>query len=263
MKQQILRTVSNSYDYIKRNNTTILSGIAVAGVIGTAYLAVKAKPKADRMLEEKANYKWIHYKDELTRFERFMAVVPAYIPSALMGLGTITCILGANHISREKEAMLTSAYAYLNSSYTEYRNKVKELFGEEGERQVRQAIAKDRGDRFKREEEMLLVYDDYGKRYFNIGPVEYQNALYELNRAYNFTGEMTLNNFYEFFNLDPVPGGDILGWSALKDFECTGVSWIDVHLEKMEMPDGMDAYCMLYNVDPSDDYGYWVTQDWR
>ena len=74
---------------------------------------------------------------------------------------------------------------------------------------------------------------------------------------------MTLNNFYEFFDLDPIPGGDILGWSALKDYECCGISWIDVRLEKMEMIDDMEAYCMMYNVDPSDDYGCWVTKDWQ
>ena len=115
----------------------------------------------------------------------------------------------------------------------------------------------------KPEEEKLLIYDDYGKRYFRIEPTKYQDALYQLNRMYNFTGEMTLNNFYEFFDLDPIPGGDILGWSALKDYECCGISWIDVRLEKMDMIDDMEAYCMMYNVEPSDDYGCWVSRDWQ
>lgn len=264
MKKELVQKFVKAGNYLERNNTTILSCMGVAGVFGTAYLAVKAKPKADQLLEEKADYKWHHYATELTRFEKFLAVVPAYIPTVLMGMGTAACILGANHISKEKEAMLTSAYAYLNCNYNEYRKKVKELFGEEGERQVREAIAKDHAVQNKPdEEEKLLIYDDYGKRYFQIEPTKYQDALYQLNRMYNFTGEMTLNNFYEFFDLDPIPGGDILGWSALKDYECCGISWIDVRLEKMEMIDDMDAYVMLYNVDPSDDYGCWVSRDWQ
>lgn len=263
MKKETIQKFVTASNYIDDNKATILTYMGVAGVFGTAYLATKAKTKAEELLVEKTVYKIQNYGEDLTRFERFLAVAPAYIPTALMGMGTIACILGANQINKEKQAMLTSAYAYLNYSYNEYRNKVKELFGEEGERQVREAIAKDRIPEEKPEEEKLLIYDDYGKRYFRIEPTKYQDALYQLNRMYNFTGEMTLNNFYEFFDLDPIPGGDILGWSALKDYECCGISWIDVRLEKMEMIDDMEAYCMMYNVDPSDDYGCWVTNDWN
>ena len=263
MKKESVQSIVRVSNYIDEHKATILTYMGVAGVFGTAYLAAKAKPKAEELLAEKYEYKNAYYGEELTRFEQFLAVAPAYIPTVLMGMGTIACILGANHINQEKQAMLTSAYAYLNCNYNEYRRKVKEIFGEEGERQVREAIAKDHLPQDKSEEEKLLIYDDYGKRYFRIEPTKYQDALYQLNRMYNFTGEMTLNNFYEFFDLDPIPGGDILGWSALKDYECCGISWIDVRLEKMDMIDDMDAYVMLYNVDPSDDYGCWVTRDWQ
>ena len=174
-----------------------------------------------------------------------------------MGVGTSACILGAHNISKEREAALISAYSYLNTSYNEYKDKVKELFGEEKEQQVRDAIAQSHKT-IEKEEDTLLLYDEYGKRYFNISPAKYNDALYKLNRMYNFTGEMTLNNFYEFFDLDPIPGGDILGWSALKDFECTGISWIDVTLRPMEMPDDCECFAMEYNVEPSDDIASWI-----
>lgn len=259
MKKETMQTFVKVTNYIDENKAIILTYMGVAGIFATAYLAAKARPKADMLLAQKQDYKYQYYDDcSLTRFEKFLAVAPAYIPTVLMGMGTAACILGANHINQEKQAMLTSAYAYLNCNYNEYRNKVKELFGEEGERRVREAIAKDRLPQDKPEEEKLLIFDDYGKRYFQIEPTKYQDALYQINRMYNFTGEMTLNNFYEFFDLDPIPGGDILGWAALKDYECCGISWIDVRLEKMEMIDDMDAYVMMYNVDPSDDFGCWT-----
>ena len=257
MKTKLIESFNNAYDYIERNNTTILTGLGIAGVVGTAVLAVKGKPKADKLLKEKEEYKRLHYNEDLTRFETFLAVVPAYIPAILMGVGTSACILGAHNISKEREAALISAYSYLNTSYNEYKDKVKELFGEEKEQQVRDAIAQSHKT-IKKEEDTLLLYDEYGKRYFNISPAKYNDALYKLNRMYNFTGEMTLNNFYEFFDLDPIPGGDVLGWSALKDFECTGISWIDVTLRPMEMPDDCECFAMEYNVEPSDDIASWI-----
>lgn len=257
MKKETIQSLVKVSNYIDDNKATILTYMGVAGVVGTAVLAVKNKPKADKLLKEKKEYKRLHYNEELTRFESFLAVVPAYLPAILMGIGTSACILGSHHISKEREAALISAYSYLNTSYNEYKDKVKELFGEEKEQQVRDAIAKDHQNVGK-EEDMLLLYDEFGKRYFNISQAKYNDALYQLNRMYNFTGEMKLNDFYEFFDLDPIPGGDILGWSALKDFECTGISWIDVKLRPMEMVDNCECFVMEYNVEPSDDIASWI-----
>ena len=258
MKKETIQSLVKVSNYIDDNKATILTYMGVAGVVGTAVLAVKSKPKADKLLKEKKEYKRLHYNEELTRFESFLAVVPAYLPAILMGIGTSACILGSHHISKEREAALISAYSYLNTSYNEYKDKVKELFGEEKEQQVRDAIAKDHQNVGK-EEDMLLLYDEFGKRYFNISQAKYSDALYQINRMYNFTGEMKLNDFYEFFDLDPIPGGDILGWSALKDFECTGISWIDVKLRPMEMVDNCECFVMEYNVEPSDDIASWIS----
>ena len=129
MRKETIQKFVKVSNYIDDNKATILTYMGVAGVFGTAYLAVKAKPKAEELMAKKEVYKIQNYGEELTRFECFLAVAPAYIPTALMGMGTIACILGANHINQEKQAMLTSAYAYLNCNYNEYRNKVKELFG--------------------------------------------------------------------------------------------------------------------------------------
>ena len=130
MKMKMIETFSNACNYVEKNNTAILTGLGVAGVVGTAVLAVKSKPKADKLLKEKKEYKRLHYNEELTRFESFLAVVPAYLPAILMGIGTSACILGSHHISKEREADLISAYSYLNTSYNEYKDKVKKLFGE-------------------------------------------------------------------------------------------------------------------------------------
>lgn len=262
MHRTTMRKITNICNYIGGHNTTILSCMGVCGVFGTAYLAAKAKPKAEKLLDEAIFYKWEYYKEDLTRFERFLAVIPAYIPTILMGLGTTACILGANKISKEREAMLLSAYSYLNCSYNEYREKVKEIFGPEKEQEVKEAIAKDHYvARIVNQDDLLTIYDEYGQRYFEIERAVFNNALYNINRMYNFTGEMSLNDFYEFFDLEPIPGGDLMGWAALKDFECFGVAWIDVVLHEMEMPDDSLCYYMKFNISPAEDYSNWTMPD--
>lgn len=262
MHQTTMRKITNICNYIGDHNTTILSGMAVLGLVGTTYLAVKAKPKADEMLADKEAYVRLHYNRGLGRLERFIAVTPAYLHAILMGIGTTACILGANKISKEREAMLLSAYSYLNCSYNEYREKVKEIFGPEKEQEVKEAIAKDHYvARIVNQDDLLTIYDEYGQRYFEIERAVFNNALYNINRMYNFTGEMSLNDFYEFFDLEPIPGGDLMGWAALKDFECFGVAWIDVVLHEMEMPDDSLCYYMKFNISPAEDYSNWTMPD--
>ena len=244
--------------YVRKNSPAILTGLSIVGTAATAVMAVKATPKAIQILEEQEEFKQERYGEPLTKFEKALVLTPVYLPSFLMGLGTVGCILGAHKINKERQVMLTSAYSFLNANFNEYKNKVKELYGEESERKVRESISKDNLDMTVISEDELSIYDEFGGRHFTIKPSDFQDALYKLNRMYNFTGEMTLNNFYEFFGLDPIPGGDLLGWSALKDFECTGISWIDVTLEKIDMIDDYECFAMKYNVEPADDFGCWT-----
>lgn len=241
--------------YLKRNAPTILSGLGVIGVIGTAALAVKATPKAIYILEEKEKAKGA----KLTKFEQVSAAAPVYIPAILMGMTTITCILSANYLNKERQAMLTSAYAYLNNSFNEYKSKIKQIYGEDADKKVRDEIAKDKyvQQNISASEKKKLFYDQFSGRYFETTIPELENALYELNRKYAMQGEITLNTLYNLLNLEGTDYGEVLGWSCAKDWELYGYSWIDAHWELIDMPDGLEAYAITFPIDPSEDYyGY-------
>lgn len=106
--------------FLKRNSGTILTGMGAAGVVVTSIMAVKATPKAIRILEEAKEEKG----EELTVVETVRAAGPIYIPAFISGASTIACIFGANILSKRNQATLASAYAFLNNSYKEYKNKV-------------------------------------------------------------------------------------------------------------------------------------------
>ena len=237
----------------------VLTGLGVVGVFSTAVMAAKNTPKALEILEEKDEYKVEKYGYHLTRVEKALAMAPAYIPAILMGTATAGCILGANHVNKQNQAALVAAYTYLHSEYDCYKRKVKEIFGEEAEKKVREELAKDiyLHETYGSVDEKRLFYDEYSKRYFEMSLYEFQRNIYEINRIYNHIGELSLNEFYEFFKLDHTELGDKLGWCAAKDWECYNFSWIEAHLVEIETPDNLQAFGITFNIAPSDDWQEW------
>src|SRR5450756_64940 len=113
---------------IGMNSPTILSGMAVAGVVGTVVLAVKATPKATVSVSEAeisknvwteaqadAHTKGIPVDDyvPLTSKEIVQATWKLYLPAAISGTATIACIIGANQIGLRRNAALLGAYLSL------------------------------------------------------------------------------------------------------------------------------------------------------
>lgn len=125
--------------FIKKNGATILTCVGVIGVVATAVTAVKATPKAMVLLNNAKREKG----EPLTKLEMIKVAAPAYIPSILIGTGTMACIIGSNVLNRQHQAALVGAYTMLDQSYKEYRNKVDELYGEEAVKQIEEELEKD------------------------------------------------------------------------------------------------------------------------
>lgn len=239
-------------NFFKRNGSTILTGIGAVGVIATAVMTAKATPKAVRLLDETKKEKG----EDLTKFEVIKSAAPAYIPAALVGASTIACIFGANVLNKRKQAALISAYALLDSSYKEYKNKVKEMVGEDGEQEITNEIAKDKfvKDDILVEDDKQLFYDEYSGRYFNSTMEQVIRAEYTINKFLSETYYVCLNEFYEHLNIPKIDGGDDIGWSQTEMFETYWESWLDFHHEKVEMEDGLECYIIRMSVPPSSEF---------
>ena len=132
--------VNTSKLFLRKNAPTILSTIGGVGVVATAVMAVKATPKALALIEQAEAEKG----EKLTKLEVVKTASVVYIPSVLVGAGTIACIFGANVLSKRQQAALMSAYALLDSSYKEYKAKTIELYGEDANNNIKDSIAKDK-----------------------------------------------------------------------------------------------------------------------
>ena len=126
----------NAKVFWKRNGSTILTCAGAIGAVTTTVMAVKATPKTLIKTEEAKEEK----DEELTKLETIRAVGPTYIPTALVGISTIACIFGANVLNKRSQAALASAYVLLDTSYKEYKDKLKELYGEEAHENIMEHI---------------------------------------------------------------------------------------------------------------------------
>ena len=245
--------------FCDRHGSTILTGFGVIGVVSTAVLAATSTPKALQLLEEKERVVRETYGEELTNFEKVIAVTPAYIPTITSGIATIACILSAQHINKKQQAMLLSAYTQLVTLTHEYRRKVKEVFGEEAEEKIFKELNKE-VELYKKYgslHEPRLFYDEISKRYFEMSMYEMKEAEYNMNRMFNFLGALKLNEVYEFFNLGPTEYGETVGWAALRDWEVIGYSWIEVTFDEIETSDGLQVFAIRFNMQPTKDYLQW------
>lgn len=249
-----LLTISKRF--VKKNSSTILTVLGAAGVVGTAVMAVKATPKAMELIELAEEEKG----EELTKWEVVQVAGPTYIPSILLGTVTITSIFGANLLSRRTQASLMSAYALLDQTHKEYKNKVKELYGEDGDKLIRAAVAKDHYEEEDLEEDQeeyddgkALFYDEYSKRYYRVTKETQLRAEYEINKMLSQSGGASLNDYYDLLEIDREDYGEFMGWSSAQMYETYWDAWLYFHHTKVEMDDGIECYIVDFT-DPFIDY---------
>jgi hypothetical protein len=140
------------------NSTVILTGVGVAGTVGTAVLASRASFKAaelirgaEEMLPEK--FELVPLEDgnattetipgKLSKTEKVKLVWIHYLPPAAVGITTVASIIMASRISSKQIAGLVVASGVSERALQEYRTKVVEKLGDRQETALRDEIAQD------------------------------------------------------------------------------------------------------------------------
>lgn len=218
-------------EFLRRNSSTILACVGTFGVVATSVMAVKATPKALTLIEKAKEEKG----EELSKWETVKVAGPAYIPAVVTGAATIACILGSNVISKRQQASLMSAYALLDSSYKDYKQKVDELYGEDAGKHVRQEIAKDKytGDGSLEDDNKELFYDFYSGRYFESTKEAVLMAEYETNRSLFVNCAVGLNEFYTLLGLPEMREFEDVGWACGQMEEMYWHPWIEFQHEEI------------------------------
>jgi len=227
----LTQAAKNLGGVISQNSPTILTGIAVAGLVGTVVFAVKATPKALSIMDQELDNRG-YYNDslpdmilpDLTKMEIIKLTWKCYIPAVSMGIITIACIISANNISLRRNAALASLYGLTEAAFKEYQSKVVETIGKNKELKVRDDISADRvkNNPISKNEVVftgkgsVICYDSLSGRYFKNDIEQIRRVVNDLNHSLMNDGFMTLNELYYGLGLSANKLGDEMGWDLDK-----------------------------------------------
>lgn len=236
---------------IKRS-PEILIGFGIAGMLTTTVLAVKATPKALILIEEKKAEEQL---ESLTVKETIQTTWKCYIPAAVMGVMSITCLVGASSINLRRNAALATAYTLSETALREYKDKVIDTIGEKKEKLIRDSIAQDKLDRnpvstnevIITEKGNTLCYDPFSSRYFKSDIEKLKRAENEINRQMLNDGYISLNEFYYEIGLKETRIGNDIGWNAEKGL-------VTLSFSSQIADDGTPCIVLDFAVPPQ--YGY-------
>lgn len=281
-KPNISKLVGCCKTALIKHSPEILMGVGIGGMITTVGLAVKATPKALTIMDEEIQYRIVTNKqDDNENIEGLIKVADnpnesekyqfghyrlpykdaikvtwrCYISTAVTGVLSIACLIGASSVHLRRNTALAAAYTLSESALKEYKSKVIETIGEKKEKSIRESIAKDRleQDPVSNKEIVItkkgdtLCYDIHSGRYFKSDIEKIKKTINELNRMMITDGYVSLNELYYELGLAETKLGNDLGWNIKNGL-------IDVNFSSHLASDGTPCLAMDYSIEPRYDF---------
>lgn len=237
---------------VKKNSPGLLlvAGVVCAG--GSTVLACRATLKSKDILDNaKADLDTVHKaleehpdkysaedakKDTTTVYiQTGVKIAKAYLPSVILGGLGIACLVKSHDILKKRNVALAAAYATVDKSFKEYRERVKERFGDEVDKQLKYNIKAEEvkeetvgeNGRKKTVKKTVGVVDDLGysqyARFFDEGCKSWEKDP-SLNLAFlrgtqnyfndllRIRGYVFLNEVYDYLGIPKTKAGQIVGW---------------------------------------------------
>ena len=222
MYMNIPKMVQKGAAVISKNSPAILTGLSVAGLVGTILFSIRATTNAVLIRDQiEAEYE---IDEEIPKAVYFKRIAPVYIPTIVMAGVTVACMIGATAIGSKRNAVLSALYAASEVSLKEYQDKVVAVVGEKEERKIRDEIARDRVTQNPVQSGQVIVtgrgdslcYDSLSGRYFMSDIEKIRRVENNINSSMIGGMQMwaTLNEVYDEMGLPPNDLGEDVGWNV-------------------------------------------------
>jgi len=235
------------------NSPAILTTIGALGTITTAVLTGKAAYSSASLLENALIDHRQHSRGFLSTRQKVEVVWKEFIPPAVVGVVTLTAIIGANRVGARRAAALATAFKLSEKMAEEYRQKVVQHIGDRKEEMVRSDAAKDRIQRVEGVETIILndseiiFYDSWSDRAFRSTRERVESAVNQINyEMLNQSWAMSLTEFYDLLGLRKTGVSDDFGWNIDRP--------LDPYYTSCLLPNGKPACEIRYNIEPFENY---------
>lgn len=217
-KETLVNVWKNTQKALKKHSPEILTGIGIAGMIATTVTAVKATPKALRMIDAKE----IEEDRRLSTKEAIAVSWKCYVPAAITGIFSTACLIGASSVNVHRNAALATAYTISETALKEYKEKAVEVVGEKKEQAIRDAVAKEQLEKANIKERKFIptgkgetpCFDPLTNACFKSDMETLRKAENTLNKQMRDDMVITVNEFLQEIGLEPCDAsiGENLGW---------------------------------------------------
>jgi hypothetical protein len=213
--------------HLKKSSPTLLTITAVGGVAATAYFSAKGTIKAAEAIHDHESVHGVREEPRERAKEHVQVAWRCYIPAAATATATIACIVGANRVGLRRAAAAQAGLFLAERTYSEYRSKVVEEFGQRKDDTIREEIAKNRvqGKEPPSQEVMLtgpgniLSMELYTGRYFACDMETLRRAQNTLNERLIRHDYASLDDFYYIIGLQPTRVSSEIGWKSNRMME--------------------------------------------
>ena len=253
MLTAIVKHIHHAKFLVNENSTTVLTGVGVAGVITTAYLAGRSSFKAADILREVEELREAHDETEpLTGLDKVRVVWKVYIPPALVCVGTIASVIAANRLASRKIAALVVASGISERALKEYKERVVEKFGESEDRKIHEEIAQNRVEREFVNTEVIvlggdvLCMDMLTGRHFTSSYEAIMRAENVINRELVNFCAASLSEFFDELGVPATTFTDTHGWDVNNH--------VEVQITTAKTPDNRPCLAIDFHPAPTFDY---------
>lgn len=238
---------------VSKHSPEILTGLGIAGMITSTILAVKATPKALKLMED-ARYE---KEEDLTVKEKVETTWKCYIPSVVLTVVSAGCLVGASSVNLRRNAALATAYKLSETALSEYKDAIVETVGEEQAKTIKEKVAQkkvDKSDQPKSEvvmvgEGKVWFLEPISLQYFQSEVETIRKAINDLNyRMINGQEEyITISEFYDEIGVRHSVDTPNLGWNIYREGK------IEVDMVATKMENGNPCLMLDYDTSPGYD----------
>jgi hypothetical protein len=247
------RQLSNQAQrFLVENSPAILTGIGVAGTLTTAYLTGRATFKAAEIINQKNLEKDISDL-YMPPKEKLKLVWRLYVPAAGTAALTIAAIIYANRISDKRAAALAAAYAFSQTTFEEYKDKVIEKMGPKKEELVRAEIDQERFNEVSADKNVVIIgkgdvlcFETFTGRIFMSDMETLRKAMNDINLEIINGVYASLTDFYHLVGLPSTGVSDDLGWNTDHPLK--------LNFTTILSDDNRPCLAFSYNIHPVKDY---------